>query len=176
MCFNGFQVKPLENRGKKMKYYYSLKELNKHTISWFPQMKTGGWQVGEDVSLFCHISYAATMTRILSRGRAQKLGHGVVVENITGREGGGVKGEKGGRKMTKSLWRWRRHTWMDRRGRTRKPPPRALQMWNKQHLVPSFQWKNPTKPNAPHKTKNPGANKNTQGTTKKWLKPPGTQR
>ena len=45
---------------------------------------------GEDVSLFCPVFYAATMTRILSQGRPQKPGYGVVVENITGR--GRVKG------------------------------------------------------------------------------------
>ena len=45
---------------------------------------------GEDVSLFCPVFYAAMMTRILSQGRPQKPGYGVVVENITGR--GRVKG------------------------------------------------------------------------------------
>ena len=74
----------------------------------------GGWQpaAGEDVSRFCRVFYAAAMTRILSQGAPQKLGYGVLVENIRGgRREGGFK-----RRVTKSLVRWRQRTWWGRRG------------------------------------------------------------
>ena len=57
--------------------------------------KVGRW--GEDVSLFCPVFYAATMTRILSQGRAQKLGYGVVAENIRGFRRGGASDKKFGK-------------------------------------------------------------------------------
>ena len=60
-------------------------------------MKTGRWQVeGRCLSVLSHFLCSHDDKNIIL-GRAQKLGHGVVVENIRGREGGGLKGGEKGR-------------------------------------------------------------------------------